>query len=226
LLEQACDSEGVVVVDGFVGSIKRVFRPESFNQDLYFPAHTTEGKVHRIDRVVQLSKLHGSVTWHRADQSWDNPYGLTADYGGAAAGDVLIYPSPLKYERSLGFPYSELFRKMAASIVQSQSVLFVSGYGFADEHVNSIILQALAVPSFTLVIIDPTPNSSFVSRLRMQRDQRVWIISGPNIGTLEGFVRHLLPDLREEEIVKRVMQTYNSMRVATTDSKPEASGDE
>ena len=47
LIEQAADAEGVVLLDGFVGTQRRIFRPESYQQDLYFPAETTEGRVHR-----------------------------------------------------------------------------------------------------------------------------------------------------------------------------------
>lgn len=63
LVEQAADAEGIVLLDGFVGTQRRVFRPESYEQDLYFPAATTEGRVHRFDRVLHLYKLHGSITW-------------------------------------------------------------------------------------------------------------------------------------------------------------------
>lgn len=78
LIEQAADSEGVVLIDGFVGTLKRVFRPECYDQDLYFPAETTEGRVHRHDRVIHLYKLHGSITWVMQNPGWDNPYGLVA----------------------------------------------------------------------------------------------------------------------------------------------------
>jgi hypothetical protein len=59
---ERCDV-ALVLIDGFVGSVRRIFRPESYDQDLYFPAETTEGRVHRLDRVAHLYKLHGSVTW-------------------------------------------------------------------------------------------------------------------------------------------------------------------
>ena len=36
LVEQAADAEGAVLLDGFVGSMRRVFRPESYDHDLYF----------------------------------------------------------------------------------------------------------------------------------------------------------------------------------------------
>jgi len=152
LLEKAADAEGAVLVDGFIGTLRRIFRPESYDLDFYFPAQTTEGRVHRFDRALHLYKLHGSITWHRCAADWENPYGLFATFYNQETpeDDVLIYPSPLKYGQALGLPYSELFRRFGSAIAQPQSVLFAVGYGFGDEHVNALIRQALAIPSFTL----------------------------------------------------------------------------
>ncbi len=213
LIEKAADAEGAVLVDGFVGTLRRVFRPESYDVDFYFPAQTTEGRVHRFDRVLHLYKLHGSITWHRCTPDWENPYGLFATFYNQETpdDDVLIYPSPLKYGQALELPYSELFRRLGSAISQPQSVLFTIGYGFGDEHVNAIIRQALAIPSFTLVVIDPAPTSDFVSHLRSLGDERVWLVSGWKLGTFEHFVEKLLPDLREEEITFKVMKTYNAL---------------
>ena len=212
LVEQASDAEGVVLLDGFVGTQRRIFRPESYEQDLYFPAETTEGRVHRFDRVLHLYKLHGSITWTANEPSIDDPYGVQAgvfDQDGKQP--LLIYPTPAKYGETLGSPYSELFRRFAAALARPQSVLFVIGYGFGDEHVNAVIRQALAVPSFTLVIVDPAPKSDFVKTLREQKDRRVWIAEGPRLGTLAGFVEHVLPDLRDEEIRKKVLATHRAL---------------
>ena len=212
LVEQAADAEGVVLLDGFVGTVRRVFRPESYEQDLYFPAETTEGRVHRFDRVLHLYKLHGSITWRATEPTVDNPYGvLWAPFDPKRSEPLLIYPTPAKYGEALGLPYSELFRRFAAAVVRPQSVLFVIGYGFGDEHVNAIIRQALAVPSFTLVIVDPAPKSAFVQTLRAQKDRRVWVAEGHDFGTFKGFVEKILPDLREEEIRKKVLATYRAL---------------
>lgn len=212
LVEQAADAEGVVLFDGFVGTQRRVFRPESYEQDLYFPAETTEGRVHRFDRVLHLYKLHGSITWKASQPSMDNPYGVEAvPFDSNTDNRLLIYPTPVKYGETLGLPYSELFRRFAAAVVRPQSVLFVIGYGFGDEHVNTIIRQALSVPSFTLVIVDPSPKSEFVNTLRQQNDPRIWIAEGPKLGTFNGFVENLLPDLREEEIRKKVIATHKAL---------------
>jgi hypothetical protein len=213
LIEKAADGEGAVLVDGFVGTLRRIFRPEAYDLDFYFPAQTTEGRVHRFDRALHLYKLHGSISWHRCDADWDNPYGIYSTFYNQESpeDDVLIYPSPLKYGQSLGLPYSELFRRFGSAIAQPQSVLFAVGYGFGDEHVNALIRQALAVPSFTLVIVDPAPKSEFVSQLKKLGDERVWLVGGRQLGTFECFVEKLLPDLREEEITEKVMRTYKAL---------------
>jgi hypothetical protein len=222
LVEQAADAEGVVLLDGFVGTQRRVFRPECYEQDLYFPAETTEGRVHRFDRVLHLYKLHGSITWTANEPTLDDPYGVRSaafDPDGREA--LLIYPTPAKQGDTLGMPYAELFRRFAAAATKPQSVLFVIGYGFGDEHVNAIVRQALGVPSFTLVIVDPAPESEFVRKLREQRDRRVWIAEGPTLGAFAGFVDRLLPDLRDEEVRKKVLATR---RALSATSPPEGGG--
>jgi len=212
LVEQAADSEGVVLLDGFIGTQRRVFRPECYEQDLYFPAETTEGRVHRFDRVLHLYKLHGSITWTASEPTIDNPYGVeSGPYDPQCSRALLIYPTPAKYGETLGLPYSELFRRFAGAIARPQSVLIIIGYGFGDEHVNTIIRQALAVPSFTLVIVDPSPRSEFVTSLRGQDDRRVWVAEGPILGKFKGFVDHLLPDLRDEEIRRKVLATHRAL---------------
>lgn len=213
LIEQAGDAVGAVLVDGFVGTLRRVFRPESYDIDFYFPAQTTEGRVHRFDRALHLYKLHGSITWHRCEPDWENPFGLFATFYNqdCQSDDVLIYPSPMKYGQALGMPYSELFRRFGNAIAQPQSALFVIGYGFGDAHINALIRQALAIPSFTLVVVDPDPKSDFVSEFEKLEDERVWIVKGWGLGTYEHFVTKLLPDLREEEIDAKVMKTFKSL---------------
>lgn len=215
LLEKSADAEGIVLMDGFIGTIRRTFRPESFDQDLYFPAETTEGRVHRLERVLHLYKLHGSVNWISEESTWNDPYGIVASEAAQqSAESILVYPTPSKYGDILGMPYAELFRRFAASIVRRQSTLFIIGYGFGDDHVNAIIRQALAIPSFSLIIVDPFAPSaglSFVASLRAQKDRRVWVISGEALGAFSQFVEVLLPDLRDEEILGKVMKTYRAL---------------
>lgn len=226
LIEKAADAEGVMLVDGFVGTLRRVFRPESYDIDFYFPAQTTEGRVHRLDRALHLYKLHGSITWYRCLENWENPYGICAAHHkqGTIEDDVLIYPSPLKYGQALGLPYSELFRHFGSVIAQPQSVLFTIGYGYGDVHVNSLIHQALAIPSFVLVIVDPKPTNDFVKRLRELDDERIWLVTGSELGSFQHFVDKLLPDLREEEITLKVAKTYKALSSTVHDEDEDAEG--
>lgn len=222
LLEQAADAAGVILLDGFVGAIKRVFHPESFEYDFYFPGSTTEGRVHRLDRVAHLYKLHGSLTWYRESPSPENPFGIFASSADEDEADVLVFPTPVKQELATGIPYSEMFRRFAHAVTQSQSVLFVIGYGFGDDHVNAIIRQALLVPSFRLVIVSPRAQSAFVQKLVELGDPRVWLLTGwperdPStgellgFGTFEGFVQNVLPDLADETIRMKIVRTHENL---------------
>lgn len=214
LVEKAADAMGVTLLDGFVGTQCRVFRPESYEQDLYFPAEATGSHLHRVDRVLRLYKLHGSITWVSCETTSDNPFGVqSTTFDPQEMDPLLIYPTPAKYGETLGLPYSELFRRFASTLASPQSVLFVIGFGFGDEHVNAIIRQALAVPSFTLVIVDPVANSPFVEKLRKRKSSRVWIIKGKKFGTFEGFVNKLLPDLHDGEIRKEALEMYNALDI-------------
>lgn len=222
LVEQAADAEGITLLDGFVGSINRTFRPESYDQDLYFPAETTEGRVHRHDRVLHLYKLHGSITWTEQEASLANPYGIQAERN-ASPGDrgVLIYPTPAKWGESLGMPYAELLRRFGNTIVRPQSVLFVIGYGFGDEHINTIIRQALSMPSFTLVVVSPGGAKGFVKSLVETGDSRVWIFAGETFGTFSGFVEHVLANLHDEEIRREIARSYEALGVRAPSIKDE-----
>lgn len=210
LIEQASDNAGIELFDGFVGTNKRYFRPESYEQDLHIPIETSKGQVHPHDRVLRLYKLHGSITWKASDTSYFNPYGVEmVNFDRVMNEDrLLIYPATNKYGDSLGMPYAELFRRFSSNVARSQSALFVVGYGFEDDHVNTIIQQALTFPSFTLVIVDPDPKSDLVESFRKMEDSSVWIISG-GIGYFSNFVEKILPDLIEDKIRTAIIKSQS-----------------
>lgn len=224
LVEKAADGNGVVLLDGFVGTDRRIFRPEAYDHDLYFPGDTTEGRVHRLDRVMHLYKLHGSINWVSDDPSWDNPYGVSVQDQPKQGSRILVYPTPAKYGETLGMPYAELFRRFAGSVVRPQSTLVVIGCGFGDPHVNTIIRQALAIPSFTLVVVDPSPpdpsptSAHFVAQLRSRKDSRAWVLGGATFGTYAGFVDRVLPDLHDQEVMRKVIETHRALGARSASS--------
>lgn len=226
LIEKALDQLGVWYFDGFVGTVERKLRSESYHYDLYFPGETTEGRVSRVERVVQLYKLHGSINWKRAEDGRMLDVvvgpGTPSD---AEFGQVMIYPSPLKVTEMNGYPYSEMFRHFASLIHQAQSVLFTIGYSFSDDHINRIIYQALSIPSFVLVIVLPT-FSVPQPGIEPGREHEVWrlinrvsskrivVITGglsesgkgyvSGAGTLRDFSKQWMPDISELDIEAKV----------------------
>lgn len=212
--ESAMDELGVIYIDGFVGNTRRMFKPEVYNYDFYFPASTTEGNVHRLDKVVHLYKLHGSLNWLECDIDESNIYGIeqslrSKDYSES----LLIYPQPMKEEETLGFPYSEMFRRFSSIIQQPQNVLICYGYGFGDEHVNRVIYNALSISTFQLVII----SYGWTDKLRdffdkTKDDSRISFLIGPYLGDWRNWVTDLLPDIKKMDLEEKIKETVRKLK--------------
>jgi SIR2-like domain len=217
VLERALDALGVVYFDGFIGTITRTLRTESYHYDLYYPGETTEGRVSRVDRVLHLYKLHGSINWRRRDLPAGDVVISQTPPQQDNFGNVMIYPSPLKVTEMNGYPYSEMFRHFSAQLHQPQSVLLTIGYRFQDDHISRLIYQALSVPSFVLIVItpsitapepgEPPKQEHEIWRLTTLRSKRILVITGgekdssgsytEGAGTLQGFSTTWLPDISE-----------------------------
>ena len=231
--EYACDELGIEYINGFVGFNERNFRPEVYNYDFFFPGDTTEGKVRRIERVIKYYKLHGSLNWVYKNQNKNNPYGLyeipielvrmKLENKMDNLGEIMIYPTSSKKEYTLNFPYSELFRKFADRLQQPEAVLFVVGYSFYDEHINDIIYQALANPSFTLIIVDfnGTKNDGEIKRLNDLKDPRIIICQGEELGDFKYFSKELLSTIDQEDTRAKVMNSLDKLYQTENDKKQE-----
>jgi hypothetical protein len=227
VLERALDNLGVMYFDGFLGTINRSLRTESYHYDLYYPGETTEGRVSRVDRVLHLHKLHGSINWRRTRTGPDDiiiSHGLPKE---EEYGDVMIYPSPLKVTEMNGYPYAEMFRHFSTTIHQPQSALLTVGYKFQDDHINRLIYQALSIPSFTLIIVTPSittptdpknlkPVHEIWRLIHQVTSNRILVITGgtrdstgqytAGAGTLHEFSTSWLPDIRELNVEANARQ--------------------
>lgn len=129
----------------------------------------------------------------------------------------MIYPTPSKQTASFGSPYSDMFREFQRQIVQDQSVLFVMGFSFGDEHINNIIFQGLTLPGFRLIaFLNPDDvNNTVTKELAALGDPRISFIWGSDEETgkkahyFDSIVQDLMPtsaDQKEEQAIEKVFK--------------------
>lgn len=130
LFEMGLEHNDVPYYDGFTGSYEPFFDSSSVDSFNYLPQQT------------KLWKIHGSLGWGigvngkiiRKSPSGKND---------SKDKDILIYPSITKYEHSKKMPYTALLDRLCNFLKQEDTVLFVCGYSFGDDHINERILSGL-----------------------------------------------------------------------------------
>ncbi len=229
IIEQSLDASGISYFDGFHGTVRRRFKPEAFDQDLYLPPEA-ERRLLRVPDVLYLYKIHGSITWRsRPGAEAGGPTEVVESRSLAEfVGDelALIFPTPQKERDSLGYPYSALFRSFSEALQRSDSALLTVGYGFADDHINRLIYQALGNPSFQLFAVapygvltfpeepgdadaDPTSavfEETILGALASSADSRIHVMTGSEAGTFADLAENGLPEAPEldtEELINR-----------------------
>ncbi|SEA17015.1 SIR2-like domain-containing protein [Desulfuromusa kysingii] len=123
LLESGMEKQKAPYFDGFIGSNKAFFYPEWIEDSL------------PVKDWTKLWKLHGSLGW---DLENDEIIRVSN-----AKESAMIYPSFLKYDHSRKQPYLSYMDRLSWFLKQEDSVLFVCGYSFGDDHINGMILTAL-----------------------------------------------------------------------------------
>jgi len=158
VIERSLDGLGVPYIDGFSGTIERRMNLETYNYDIYRTHAATQEVVGRVDSMLHIYKLHGSLNW-RFDAEGQAGTVVTREIPDAPQGDdglVLIYPTPAKERDTLAFPYSDLLRLFSNTLQVPDTALLCIGYGFADEHINRIITGSLSSnQSLSLLVVDP-----------------------------------------------------------------------
>jgi hypothetical protein len=126
LVEQALESHKIPFFDGFVGSKQAFFDLTSMESES-LPS-----------RWARVWKVHGSVNW------WRTQTDEVVRRENHSEGDrQMIYPSHLKYDQSRRMPYLAMLDRLRDFLARGQAVLVTSGYSFADQHLNEVILHGL-----------------------------------------------------------------------------------
>ena len=211
------DNLNIHYVSGFSGGVKKHFNPAMFNYTYSKRMDVSIDKYEPVENMVYFYKIHGSVNWIDDDKDDSNFFSIMENANPQWSKDknTLIYPTPTKQNKSLGAPYVDLFREFQHRLLEPNTVLFVMGYGFNDEHVNDVIYRALATnTTFNLVVIDHIAEEKPICKIDDKRIFRLWgEVENPDpkkdniqMHYFDYTVREWMPNLnafaQEEKIVK------------------------
>ncbi len=222
--EKALDTLNINYNNGFGGGLERVFNPARFHFTFSKKIDANLEKFEPLENMVYLYKLHGSISWvEQAGNSLFNIHEISVT-GGEAKGDerhVLIYPTPLKQAQSLGTPYADLIREFQTKLSQPNSVIFIIGYSFSDEHLNNIIYQSLASNSSISVVIFGEYSDCPLAKVRDSRIYRIYGTDkeGEKIHYFEYIVEELLPNADENmdtTLLDSFVSSINALKSGST----------
>jgi len=218
--EKALDNLNINFNNGFGGGIEKVFNPARFHYTFSKKIDANLEKFEPLVNMVYLYKLHGSISWvEKEGNSLFNIHEVSIETGKKKTDTehVLIYPTPLKQSQSLGAPYSDLIREFQTKLAQSNSVLFIIGYSFSDEHLNNIIYQSLASNSSISIVIFGEYGSCPLVKINDSRIYRVFgkAEGGNKIHYFEYIVKNLLPNLDENKEKVLLDQFVNALKAAS-----------
>ena len=220
--EHALDSQNIHYINGFSGGLQRYFNPALFNYSLSKRMDTSIDKFEPIENLIYLYKIHGSINWVEDFDLQSNTYFKIRELPEPdnKGKHVLIYPTPMKQNKSLGSPYVDLFREFQHKMLEPNSVLFVIGYSFSDEHVNDIIYRALATNStMNLVIFGNLKDDKEITHIDDNRIFRLYETdaTGIPIHYFERVVQDILPDLdafkQEEALLQKFITALDNSRI-------------
>ncbi|MCV3431484.1 SIR2 family protein [Campylobacter lari] len=192
--------------NGFGGGLKRSFNPARF--EYVFAKKMDEGieKYEPLNHMIYLYKLHGSINWVE-DQNHNSFFDIEEIYLKPKEQKLektcLIYPTPLKEGKSLTSPYTDIIREFQKKLSLSNSVLFIIGYSFSDEHINTIIYRALASNNSLSVVVFADKDKLTRIPLFSINDKRIYVIYGKDedktIHYFNYFVDELIPEYKQDE---------------------------
>lgn len=135
LFEIAFERFNIPFFDGFIGSFQPFFSSDSVEDD------------NLLDKWPKLWKIHGSLGW---DYDIQEGKIVKAERN---TGKIIVYPSILKYDKSKKQPFISYLDRLSRSVRAEDSVLFITGYSFGDDHINDTILASLGRSKNSSVIV-------------------------------------------------------------------------
>lgn len=225
--ETALDSMNIHFVNGFGGGLHKYFNPALFNYTYSKRMNLNVDKYEPVENMVYLYKIHGSVNWIYNESSHNSFFNIMEvnklNEKDSESG-VIIYPTPTKQNKSLGAPYVDLFREFQHKLLEHDTVLFVIGYSFSDQHVNDIIYRALATnTTINVVVINDISKDKEICKIDDKRIFKLWGYENPmdteHRGEMHFFnyiVENWLPNVnaftQDEVITKEFVDKFKELQ--------------
>ncbi len=178
LIERAAAKSRIRLVDGFLGADECYFDPVVFEERIGRIRGTHKSRqFEETVKPLHLLKLHGSLGWHECPTNGVRRCPFDASPP-ATSKRLMVPPQRRKAADTVNPPYSALwstFRGCLGHNAAPINRLVCIGYGFADEHVNSIIEAALARTDFTVFVF--TKELSAAAWTRWSVKTNVYVVT-------------------------------------------------
>lgn len=164
LIEDAADSIGFTVIDGFTFAHRPQFDSDMFEWNLVKDIENIKTRELEYKKnIINLLKLHGSLTWEYSDDH------IFRKEKNNVKKPIMIFPSSNKYMQSYQEPYFELFIKFQELLKRPNTLLITTGFSFADNHISQMITQAIKHnKSLAVLISDHNINQENENWIRLQ----------------------------------------------------------
>ena len=155
LIERAAERARVRLYDGFTGHEHAFFEPAMFDERIGRIRGTFKGRQWEATaKPIQLLKLHGSIGWYECNTNGVRRCAFASTIP-ANTKRLMIPPQQRKASDTMSPPYSSLWSAFRGALGHDSvpiNRLVCIGYGFADEHVNAVVENALARTDFTVLV--------------------------------------------------------------------------
>lgn len=229
IIEFGAELAGLHLLDRFTGNISPIFRSSRLNIDLHYNPPGIRGEPRYLEGVVNFTKLHGSIDWIEQDgqvRRFSLPYG-TDDINlyNQNEDSLMIYPNSSKDRETAEYPYVELFRDFASSIIKPNSTIVTYGYSFGDDHINRVLIDMLTIPSTHLVIISYDDIGGRIKRFykKAKRPVQISLLLGKHFGDLKTLVNNYLPKPAIDRTTYKMADLLKSRGIATAESTSDKS---
>lgn len=204
LIERALERARVPHFDGFIGSHRPYFSPDTVEVDANIPGR----------KWTRLWKLHGSVNWSLHDN-------IATRLSAVNHGDMIL-PSHRKYDESRKMPYLALMDRLTSSLSVDGTLLVTCGYSWNDQHINSTIVTALdSHPGNAVVALSFTGLDQVPHLVSLAAHRNNLIVIGPREGVIRGQQRKwALPQAISGPTASFVDHSFDSDAMPDQDDGP------